>query len=98
MLKVVHTTEVMQHCSILFCLLCWSNYQKQTKIDVDHVEFVRKIMYSITNDFDGILAGIPNGRGRKMKDSFAIRGYVFLFTHLLNQEWEVYFICIVRCL
>ena len=33
-------------------------------------------MYSITNDFDGILAGIPNGGGRKLLDSCAIMGYV----------------------
>ena len=46
------------------------------EIHVDPVEFVRRIMYSITNDFDGILAGIPNGGGKKLLDSCAIMGYV----------------------
>jgi hypothetical protein len=43
---------------------------------VDHVEFIWRIMYSIINYFNGILAGIPNGDGggRNLLDSCAIMG------------------------
>jgi hypothetical protein len=39
-------------------------------------------MYSITNDFEGILARIPNEGGRKLLDSCAIMGYVPIIGYL----------------
>jgi hypothetical protein len=46
-------------------------------------------MYSITNDFKGILARIPNEGGRKLVDSCAIMGYVILTNFWVKPALEV---------